>query len=155
VISYNELLTVFWQSHSPTYESYSDQYKSIIFYHNEEQKKLAEESMQQQEASVKQKIYTEIRPFNRFYLAEDYHQKYYLKMHPQFLEEFRLKYPEDADMTNSTAVAKVNGYLGGYGQLEDLEKQIHNLGLSLSAEKSLLEIGRDRLNKNGALCPTP
>jgi peptide-methionine (S)-S-oxide reductase len=148
------LLDIFWQSHSPIYESGSTQYDSIIFYHNEDQKKLAEESMQQEEASVKQKIHTEIRPFSRFYLAEDYHQKYYLKMHPQFLQEFRLKYPDEANLTNSTAAARVNGYLGGNGRLEDLEKQIHSLGLSPSAERSLLEIGRDELNKSGALCPT-
>jgi len=111
--------------------------------------------MQQEEARLKQKIYTEIRPFSTFYIAEDYHQKYYLKMDSGFLEEFKLKYPDDANLTNSTAAARVNGYLGGCGKLEDKERVIQDLGLSSRAEKMLLDIGRDRLDKGSELCPIP
>jgi peptide-methionine (S)-S-oxide reductase len=156
VISYENLLAVFWMTHEPVYESYSRQYDSIILYYDEAQKRLALESKQREEARLGKKIYTEIRPFSRFYLAEDYHQKYYLRNVTQLFSEYKIIYPDINDLIGSTAAARVNGYLGGYGKLGDLENQLHGLGLSSSAEKSLLEIGKSRLNNNtGGICPLP
>ncbi len=66
-----------------------------------------------------------------------------------------MKYPDDNDLTNSTAATRVNGYLGGFGKFEDMERLIPDLGLSSTAEKQLLEIGRNRLDSTGALCPNP
>ena len=79
IISYKELLDYFWDIHDPTQKNRQGpdiglQYQSTIFYHDEEQKKLAEESKKDLEKS--KNIQTEIRPAERFYLAEDYHQKY-------------------------------------------------------------------------------
>lgn len=79
IISYKELLDHFWDIHDPTQKNRQGpdiglQYQSTIFYHDEEQKKLAEES---KKALKKSKdIQTEIKPAKRFYVAEDYHQKY-------------------------------------------------------------------------------
>ena len=42
IISYNELLDIFWQSHNPSLGSFTRQYASIIFYHDDNQKKQAE-----------------------------------------------------------------------------------------------------------------
>lgn len=77
-ISYEELLEVFWASHRPTVPPASRQYASIIFTHGEEQRRLAEASKARLEAAVG-RLYTDIVPLERFYLAEDYHQKYYLR----------------------------------------------------------------------------
>ena len=49
-------------------------------------------------------------------------------------------YPDPADIVNSTAAARVNGYLGGYGTLADLQAEIDRLGLSPEAQSALLEI---------------
>jgi len=87
-ISYEKLLDVFWNSHNPTIEQWSSQYGSIIFYHNENQKNTALASMQWKEAGSGQKIYTKVIPFSEFYLAEDYHQKYYLQQETDLFNEF-------------------------------------------------------------------
>lgn len=84
IISYNELLEVFWKTHDPTTPNrqgadVGTQYRSVIFYHNERQKKMAE--FYKEELS-KSKIWdnpivTEITPYKNFYKAENYHQNYY------------------------------------------------------------------------------
>ncbi len=149
-ISYEKLLEVFWTSHSPVYESVSRQYMSIIFYHSEEQKKLAEETKANEESKLGRSIFTEIVPFTGFYLAEDYHQKYYLRREPALLEEYRTIYPDIEDFINSTAVARVNGYVGGYGELVTLEEELSSLGLSEKGGERLLEIAARGLQP---ICP--
>ena len=86
-ISYQELLKVFWESHNPTTPPFSQQYMSIIFYHNEEQKRLATESREHLESQLGSTISTEIVSFSKFYLAEDYHQKYYLRQEPALMRD--------------------------------------------------------------------
>jgi len=86
VISYNELLNVFWNMHDPTQEDrqgpdIGKQYRSVIFYHNENQKKIAEESKNNLEKTGKfnKPIATEITQVETFYPAEEYHQNYFEK----------------------------------------------------------------------------
>jgi peptide-methionine (S)-S-oxide reductase len=84
VISYDELLEVFWESHDPTSlnrqgNDVGTQYRSVIFYHNAEQKTKSEEYKIKLDKSgaFANPIVTEISPFTHFYAAEDYHQDYY------------------------------------------------------------------------------
>lgn len=84
VISYDELLEVFWTVHDPTTlnrqgADVGTQYRSVIFYHNDEQKRLAEKYKKELDASGAwdSPIVTEITPFKAFYSAEKYHQDYY------------------------------------------------------------------------------
>jgi peptide-methionine (S)-S-oxide reductase len=84
VISFDELLEVFWESHDPTTlnrqgNDVGTQYRSVIFYHDEEQKKKAEEYKIKLDKSgaYNNPIVTEITAFSHFYAAEDYHQDYY------------------------------------------------------------------------------
>jgi peptide-methionine (S)-S-oxide reductase len=84
VISYDELLEVFWKTHDPTTlnrqgNDVGTQYRSAIFYHNEKQKELAEKYKKELDASgaFEKPIVTEISPFTAFYKAENYHQNYY------------------------------------------------------------------------------
>ncbi len=126
VVSYTDLLEVFWKSHDPGSRPWSRQYRSAIFYHDEEQKRLALESMKAQEARVG-KIYTEILPAGTFYRAEDYHQKYYLRQRPDLLGELRKIYPGDRGLVDSTAAARVNGYLAGNGSCAVMRPQLQDL----------------------------
>ncbi len=84
VISYSELLEVFWKTHDPTTmnrqgNDVGTQYRSVIFYHDDEQKSLAEkyEYELDQSGAFKSPIVTQILPYTNFYPAEDYHQDYY------------------------------------------------------------------------------
>lgn len=84
IITYTELLEVFWQTHDPTTlnrqgADVGTQYRSVIFYHNNDQKKLAETLKRKlDEAKIyNDPIVTEITEFDTFYKAEEYHQEYY------------------------------------------------------------------------------
>jgi peptide-methionine (S)-S-oxide reductase len=84
VISYDELLEIFWKTHDPTTlnkqgADEGTQYRSAVFYHNDEQKKAAEFYKKKLDESkiFSAPIVTEITPFTAFYKAEDYHQNYY------------------------------------------------------------------------------
>ena len=86
VVTYAQLLDVFWRQFDPTdaggsFYDRGHQYTSAIFYHDEEQKKFAEASKQALAESGRfdAPIVTPIRPAQTFYPAEDYHQDYYRK----------------------------------------------------------------------------
>ena len=113
---------------------------SIIFYHNEEQKRLAEESKHREEVKSGREIFTEIVPMSKFYLAEDYHQKYYLRQVAELMRELTAIYPDTEDFISSTAVARLNGYAGGYGSLDTLQEHLNSFGLSEAGKRKLLEI---------------
>jgi peptide-methionine (S)-S-oxide reductase len=140
VISYEELLKHFWEGHDPTAGSWSTQYKAAVFYHNDEQKKAAEETRDRIEALQKIKVRTEILPLSRFYIAEAYHQKYGLRNHGEFMKEFRSIYASDEALMNSTAAARVNGYLSGFGSSAALQEEIGGFGLSPEAQRGLLAL---------------
>ena len=84
IISYAEILKIFWKVHNPTTlnrqgHDIGSQYRSVIFYHNEEQKKIAEKSKNDLQISRiwSAPIVTEIVPFSEFYPAGEYHRNYY------------------------------------------------------------------------------
>jgi peptide-methionine (S)-S-oxide reductase len=139
-ISYEELLDVFWDSHNPVQRPWSRQYMSVVFYHNDEQKRLAMETRDSEAAKIQGEIFTEIVPASEFYLAEAYHQKYRLQQVPDLMKEFSAIYPDNDDFVASTAAARVNGYLGGYGTVEALQAELSSLGLSPEGSQKLLDI---------------
>ncbi|MGA9115569.1 MAG: peptide-methionine (S)-S-oxide reductase MsrA [Bacteroidota bacterium] len=84
VISYEELLEVFWSSHDPTTlnrqgADTGTQYRSVIFFHDAAQKRLAGEYKKKLDRSgtFENPIVTEISPLAEFFPAEEYHQDYY------------------------------------------------------------------------------
>jgi len=122
MISFEQLLDVFWDSHNAAAPAWSRQYMSIIFYHDDAQKRLAAESRDREAARTKSRIVTEILPAGTFFRAEDYHQKYGLRSERDLLREFTAIYPSERDFVDSTAVARVNGYLDGYGTSADRKR---------------------------------
>ena len=83
-ISYKELLEVFFATHDPTTlnrqgPDVGKQYRSAIFYHNEEQKQEAENYIASlnDAGAYPDKIVTQVEPFTKFWIAEEYHQDYY------------------------------------------------------------------------------
>jgi peptide-methionine (S)-S-oxide reductase len=138
VVSYAELLEIFWDSHNPAARPYSRQYMSIILYNSEEQRKEAVKSMKQREKLLGTKIITLIEKAGVFTPAEDYHQKYYLK-NSSLMKDLTAYYSKEQGITDSTAAARINGYLAGYGTIEELQEEIDLLGLSKEGKDLLLK----------------
>jgi methionine-S-sulfoxide reductase len=137
-ISYEQLLEIFWNSHDPTGRSWSRQYMAAVFYHSAAQKQAAEASRVREAARRGAKVHTQILPATEFTLAEDYHQKYRLRQDPALLKEFRSLYPDLRAFVDSTAAARVNGYLGGQASAAQVEAEIGQLGLSPAGQERLL-----------------
>lgn len=85
-IGFTDLLRIFWKSHNPTTKDrqgpdIGHQYRSAIFYHSDQQRQIAEQSKEELDKSGKYKnpVVTEIVPAQKFWSAEEYHQKYLMK----------------------------------------------------------------------------
>jgi peptide-methionine (S)-S-oxide reductase len=88
VVSYEQLLSVFWESHDPTQgmrqgNDVGTQYRSAIYVCSEAQQRSAQNSLRAYQGELERSGYgtitTEIGPLDRFYYAEDYHQQYLAK----------------------------------------------------------------------------
>jgi len=86
VISYRDLLNVFFAIHDPTTlnrqgADVGTQYRSAIFYHDDEQKRIAEELIKELNTQEiwDRPIVTQVEKLDKFYMAEDYHQEYFAK----------------------------------------------------------------------------
>jgi peptide-methionine (S)-S-oxide reductase len=86
IVSFAKILEVFFMTHDPTTlnrqgNDVGTQYRSVIFYHNEKQKETAEKVIQlfEEEEVYNKPIVTEVTPFDKFYIAEDYHINYYAR----------------------------------------------------------------------------
>lgn len=84
VVSFEELLEVFWQTHDPTTlnrqgNDEGPQYRSVIFYHTAEQRKTSEEykAALDKSGAFPRPIVTTVEAFRNFYPAEEYHQNFY------------------------------------------------------------------------------
>ena|SRR3989344_2146358 len=84
VISYEDLLTVFFGSHDPTTPNrqgadVGEQYRSVIFYRTDEEKAAAEKAIKEVDESLRDgsRVVTEVIPLATFYVAESYHQNYF------------------------------------------------------------------------------
>jgi peptide-methionine (S)-S-oxide reductase len=84
VISFRELLEVFFSTHDPTTvnrqgEDIGTQYRSVVFYHDDAQRKTAEEMVEElsREHLFKNPIVMQVVPLKAFYPAEDYHREYF------------------------------------------------------------------------------
>jgi methionine-S-sulfoxide reductase len=120
VITYEELLEIFWDSHDPSIRAYSTQYQSMILTHSEDQYRLAIQSRDQRQAESGRTIRTVIKPLEQFYVAEDYHQKYYLRGRSDLESLLETVYPEGVNWLNSTAAARLNGIAGNHLSWQEL-----------------------------------
>jgi peptide-methionine (S)-S-oxide reductase len=141
VISYEELLELFWSGHDPTQVSFSRQYANIVFYHNEEQERLGRATAEREADRRGKTVRTAMQPIGTFYLAEDYHQKYYLRQNQAIWPEIAAYYGQDDEgLVASTAAARLNGYLGGHGRLDQFDAIANELGLSDEGQATIRAI---------------
>jgi hypothetical protein len=138
-ISFERLLEEFWSSPNSCERSGIRQYMSVIFYHNEEQHQAALASRQRESAKRSQGIATPIVPAEAFTVAEDYHQKFYLRQCSPLAREVSARYASARDFMNSTIAMKLNAYLAGHGTRKMLDSEISSFGLSEIGRKTLRE----------------
>jgi hypothetical protein len=129
---------VFFMSHTPTYPQMSVQYRSAVFFRTEDERHAVDEAIARAQATAG-RIYTAVEPFTAFHLAEDYHQKYTLRRYADLTGEFRRFYPRERDFVDSTAVARVNGWLGGCATTDQLDRELPLTGLSDKARSTVRE----------------
>jgi peptide-methionine (S)-S-oxide reductase len=140
VITYEELLADFWASHRPTRGSYSRQYMAVAF-PSAQQLAIASSSR----ARIPD-VETPVIANARFYLAEDYHQKYYLRHDRTLMAE--LAHYSPSAFVDSTAAARLNSYVAGHGSRAQLDAELDVLALSPAAERYL----RGRVGGRRAQC---
>lgn len=141
VISYEKLLEIFWTTHNPCRQAWSRQYMSAIFYADELQRAAIERTRQKFVATPEQ-VQTEVVPLTKFWIAEDYHQKYRLRAERELVAELQAIYPDPKDFVASTAAARINGWLDGHGTAAQLDRDIGRLGLSTAGRDLLRAAAR-------------
>jgi peptide-methionine (S)-S-oxide reductase len=141
-VTFEGILDVFWKNHNPLRSGFwSRQYMSILLYHDDKQKEMALEAKKQWELILNGEIQTEIAPYSEFYIAEDYHQKYYLRRRQTIIGTLSKLYPTEEAFVNSTLPARLNGFVHGYGSLEEIKKEIKEYwGLSPSDEQAIFNV---------------
>jgi len=141
-VSYTQLLEVFWAAHNPRSQSWRTQYRNVIFYQDEAQHAMALASKAAEARRLAAKVATDVAPLYTFTLAEDYHQKYNLKLNQTLRREMERIYPRPSDWVDSTAAARLNGYAGGNGTAAQLAQEIDALGLSGEGREALRRMVR-------------
>jgi peptide methionine sulfoxide reductase MsrA len=141
-ITYTELLEIFWQRHDYA-TPIEAQYKSAIFYNSEQQRQEAEASL----ALVKQgrlgqaelrgrEVRTLIAPAAVFYVAELYHQKYFLQCNREIFS--LLSYSRREDLIDDIVATSLNGYLHGSGTVGAFMAEVDTWPLPFKAKFAIL-----------------
>jgi peptide-methionine (S)-S-oxide reductase len=139
ILSYGEVLLHFWRNHYPNRDNYKGrQYISLLRYHDEEQKAAIESVKKEMEKELGEPIETEIAPFDGFTLAEERHQKYYLKRYPKALAQLKELYPLPELLVDSTFAARLNGFVKGYGTREGLKREIAEWPINENCREMLI-----------------
>jgi len=137
-ISLEDILNVFWNHHNPVnINDYKGrQYMSLLLYHDELQRNTIHRMIKE----GKGETLTSIAPYSRLYLAEDKHQKYYLKRYPNALEKLSELYSSHDDLVNSTVVARLNGLAKGYTSLERIINEIGQWSTHSNHQQNIMDV---------------
>jgi peptide-methionine (S)-S-oxide reductase len=152
ILTYEDLLKIFWSAHRCDQINTSRQYMNAVFYHNEDQKKLAETS---RAAAAREQgvesvgVQTGILPVGVFTYAEAYHQKYYLTRFQDIRGVLSKIYPDSKSLADSTVATRLNAYLGS-GMKRDwalFVRELPEYGLPEELEKALAEAAVGMIGK--------
>ncbi len=136
IISFERLLQEFWQEHDPCGASWSTQYKAVLFYGSEAQRRAAQASAEAVAAATGRSIMTEVVALDRFWPAEDYHQKYALRRNAELTENLLRLLGSEAELRDSVLATKLNAYCAGEIDLAGLDRQLQQTGFRLRADRS-------------------
>lgn len=140
VLAYEEVLRHFWRNHYPNRDEYKGrQYISLLRYHNDEQKVSIDQVKREMEQELGEQIETDIAAFTQFTLAEERHQKYYLKRYPKALDQLQDLFPNAEALVNSTFSARLNGFVKGFVSRTELVHEINAWPIDNSARELMTE----------------
>ncbi|MDR6553153.1 peptide-methionine (S)-S-oxide reductase MsrA [Paenibacillus qinlingensis] len=144
LLSLENLLNVFWSNHNPTnINDYKGrQYTSMVLYRDSNQQSAAQHVLTNREQQGNSKIDTEIAPYTTFYLAEDRHQKYYLKRYPDAIDKLRTLFSTDEELTNATLAARLNGLAKGYTNMDSIVSDIRTWPISTQQQEKMIRLIR-------------
>lgn len=144
VISYGDLVELYFEYYDATARPISLRVKPIIYYRNESEMTIATKIKKQQEAASDKGLFVVIQALDTFYLAEPKHQLSYLKQEISLFEELRMIYETDEALLLSTLTSKLNGLIIGYGDEETLEKVLSQSSLSEASQNRMRDIYNQR-----------
>lgn len=134
-LSYDALLDVFWENHDWRSAAHKRQYRGVVLVHDDEQRVAATKRRTALEERTGQSVSTEIEPLDEFTLAEAYHQKYELRSTPIAGDELADRYGDG--FVDSTVVARLNGFVAGYGDPDQHSAWLARLNLPPAAISEL------------------
>lgn len=129
-IAYEELVDAFFGMHDASRPAYSVQYASLVLTHDEAQAAAALEACGRWTGAYGRSVLTQVRPLERFYPAEDYHQKYGLRADRTLLAEMRKNLHSETALRESTAAMRLNGFAYQGGRASLLAAEIDSYGLT-------------------------
>lgn len=139
ILSYEEILLHFWNHHYPNRDQYKGrQYISLIRFRSPEQERMVEKVKRQMEQKIGEEIETDIAAFTDFTLAEERHQKYYLKRYPKAMEQLAPLYPDVGLLADSTFAARLNGFVKGFGNRQNLKSEITGWNIAPEYQEILI-----------------
>ena len=127
VVSYADLLDAFWSNHDPRATPRKRQYRNVILVNTVVHRQAAERTRQRVESKLDGSVGTAIEDLDAFHLAEPYHQKYELRSTPVVGDELVERY--GSDLVDSTAAARLTGFVAGPGDPERRESFLAALDL--------------------------
>ena len=137
VLSYEDLLEVFWKNHDWASTAPKRQYRSVVLFHDDDQYETARRERTALEDRTGRSAAVDIERLETFHLAEPAHQKYELRSRPIIGDELEALYGDA--FLDSTVVARLNGFVAGHGGLERKEAFLAALDLPPAV---LTELGR-------------
>ena len=141
ILRYEDVLRHFWRNHYPNRDQYKGrQYLSLLRCRGDEQLEVAERVKKEMEAELGERIETDIAAFTDFTLAEERHQKYYLKRYPKALEQLQLLFPEPALLVHSTFAARLNGFVKGFRTKDSLLEEMAGWQIEPESRELLINL---------------
>lgn len=146
IISYGELIDIFFSSHNETLRPYDQRVKSLIFYRNDDEYEIAKMKLNTIRSNTpeEESVYTELKAFQVFYLAEPEHQNRSLKLETSLYDELKQIFETEDRVLLSILASKLNGYIYGYGTLEGAEALLTQSGLSEASKARVIDVIQNR-----------
>ena len=95
---------------------------------------------EEMEAELGERIETDIAAFTDFTLAEERHQKYYLKRYPKALEQLQMLYPEPDLLLHSIFAARLNGFVKGFRTKDSLLEEMAGWKIEPESRTVLIDL---------------